>query len=183
MADSAGINGAATEADADRAGLFKGKGGKTWRLKLSDRRAARIVKACQDLPGQHLFQFLDEDGNRRPVGSGDVNQWLHEVTGRDITAKDFRTWAGTVLAATALRELAAFDAAATARANVRDAIERVARRLGNTPTICRNCYVHPEILSSYLDGSLVREVGRQADAELRGAFRPSGPRRPRLSPF
>jgi DNA topoisomerase IB len=112
-------------------------------LKLSDRRAARIVKSCQDLPGQHLFQFIDADGSRRAVGSADVNRWLRDVSGRDITAKDFRTWAGTVLAAIALREFAAVDGASTANANVREAIERVARRLGNTPTICRKCYVHP----------------------------------------
>jgi DNA topoisomerase-1 len=145
---------------------FKGKSGKTWRLKLSDRRAARIVKSCQDLPGQHLFQFVEADGTRRAVGSSDVNRWLREVSGRDITAKDFRTWAGTVLAAIALREFEAVDSASTAKANVRDAIERVARRLGNTPTICRKCYVHPEILTSYLDGALVLEVERRAEAEL-----------------
>ena len=147
---------------------FKGKSGKTWRLKLSDRRAARIVKSCQDLPGQHLFQFIDADGSRRAVGSADVNHWLRDVSGRDITAKDFRTWAGTVLAAIALREFEAVDSAATAKANVREAIERVARRLGNTPTICRKCYVHPEILTSYLDGALALEVERRAEAALRG---------------
>jgi DNA topoisomerase-1 len=147
---------------------FKGKSGKTWRLRLSDRRAARIVKSCQDLPGQHLFQFIDADGSRRAVGSADVNRWLRDVSGRDITAKDFRTWAGTVLAAMALCEFEAVGGATTAKANVRDAIERVARRLGNTPTICRKCYVHPEILSSYLDGNLVLEVTRRAEAELRG---------------
>jgi len=90
------------------------------------------------------------------------------VSGRDITAKDFRTWAGTVLAAMALAEFEAFDAEVTAKANVRDAIERVARRLGNTPTICRKCYVHPEVLSSYLTGGLAVEVERRAAAELRG---------------
>jgi len=147
---------------------FKGKSNKTWRLKLSDRRAARIVKSCQDLPGQHLFQFVDDDGSRRAVGSADVNRWLRDVSGRDITAKDFRTWAGTVLAAIALREFEAVDSDATAKANVREAIERVARRLGNTPTICRKCYVHPEILTSYLDGALALEVERRADAALRG---------------
>ena len=147
---------------------FKGKSGKIWRLRLSDRRAARIVKSCQDIPGQHLFQFIDEDATRRPVGSADVNQWLRDVSGRDITAKDFRTWAGTVLAAMALGEFEAFDTAVTAKANVREAIERVARRLGNTPTICRKCYVHPEVLASYLDGALAFEIERRAAAELRG---------------
>lgn len=149
---------------------FKGKSGKTWRLRLSDRRAARIVKSCQDIPGQHLFQFIDDDGSHRPVGSADVNQWLREVSGRDITAKDFRTWAGTVLAAIALRAFEAADTAVTARANIRDAIEQVARRLGNTPTICRRCYVHPEILAGYLDGSLTLGEDRRGDAEQRGGF-------------
>jgi len=149
---------------------FTGKSGKTWRLKVSDRRVARIVKSCQDLPGQHLFQYLDEDGTRRAVGSADVNAWLREVSGADITAKDFRTWAGTVLAALALSEFEAVDRAVTAKANVRDAIERVARRLGNTPTICRKCYVHPEILDGYLDGALALDVERRAAAELNGAL-------------
>ena len=156
--------------EIDGSGLrfaFKGKSGKTWRLKLTDRRVARIVKSCQDLPGQHLFQYIDEDGSRRPIGSSDVNAWLRDVSGEDITAKDFRTWAGTVLAALALDEFASFDAAVTAKANVRDAIERVAHRLGNTPTICRKCYVHPEILTSYLDGNLALDIERRAEAALR----------------
>ena len=148
---------------------FKGKSGKTWRLKLSDRRAARIVKSCQDIPGQHLFQFIDDDGERRAVDSADVNRWLREVSGAEITAKDFRTWAGTVLAAMALDELGKFDRDVTAKANVRDAIERVAKRLGNTPTICRKCYVHPEILTGYLDGALSLAVEARAAAELAGA--------------
>jgi len=154
---------------------FTGKSGKTWRLRISDRRVARIVKSCQDLPGQHLFQYLDEDGQRRPVGSADVNAWLRAVSGADITAKDFRTWAGTVLAALALSDHAGTGHAATAKANVREAIERVAQRLGNTPTICRKCYVHPEILSSYLDGALALDLSRVADtapAGRRGALRP-----------
>jgi DNA topoisomerase-1 len=147
---------------------FTGKSGKTWQLKVSDRRVARIVKSCQDLPGQHLFQYLDEDGSRHAIGSADVNAWLREVSGRDITAKDFRTWAGTVLAALALSEFEAVDRAVTAKANVREAIERVARRLGNTPTICRKCYVHPEVLDSYLDGGLALDIERRAAAELDG---------------
>ena len=147
---------------------FTGKSGKTWQLKVSDRRVARIVKSCQDLPGQHLFQYLDEHGERRAVGSADVNAWLRDVSGRDITAKDFRTWAGTVLAALALSEFEAVDRAVTAKANVREAIERVARRLGNTPTICRKCYVHPEILDGYLDGALALDIERRAAAELNG---------------
>jgi DNA topoisomerase I len=146
---------------------FKGKSGKTWRLQVKDRRIARIVKACQELPGQELFQYVDENGELKDVTSADVNAYLREITGRDITAKDFRTWAGTVLAAIALREFEAFDSQAGARKNLRAAIERVASRLGNTPTICRKCYVHPEVLSAYTEGTLLLEIKDQVEAELR----------------
>jgi DNA topoisomerase-1 len=145
---------------------FKGKSGKTWRLKVKDRRVARIVKASQDLPGQRLFQYLDEEGQRREVTSADVNAYLKEISGRDITAKDFRTWTGTVLAALALAEFEAFDTDAAAKKNVRAAIESVAARLGNTPAICRKCYVHPEILSTYLDKQLALEIKEEVEEEL-----------------
>jgi DNA topoisomerase-1 len=146
---------------------FTGKSGKQWSLKVKDRRVAKIIKACQELPGQELLQYLDEDGKRQDVTSNDVNAYLKEITGHDITAKDFRTWAGTVLAALALREVESFDTAAQAKRNLRAAIERVAARLGNTPTICRKCYIHPEVLNSYLDGSLVSEIKSAVDSELR----------------
>ena len=146
---------------------FKGKSSKVWHLDFRDRQVAKIVKACQDLPGQHLFQYLDDDGNRHSVSSHDVNAYLHEISGRDITAKDFRTWAGTVLAALALHEFEAVDTQANAKKNVRAAIERVSSRLGNTATICRKCYVHPEILSSYMSGQLLLEIKQEVDAELR----------------
>jgi DNA topoisomerase I len=116
---------------------FKGKSGKVWRLQMRDRRVAKIVKACQELPGQRLFVYLDESGEGREVTSADVNDYLREITGQDITAKDFRTWAGTVMAALALQEFEAFDSGAIAKKNVRAAIEHVASRLGNTPAICR----------------------------------------------
>lgn len=147
---------------------FKGKGGKTWRLKMTDRRVAKIVKACQELPGQELLQYIDENGDRQDVTSSDVNDYLREITGQEITAKDFRTWAGTVLAALALREFESFDSDAKAKKNVRAAIENVATRLGNTPTICRKCYIHPEILDSYVRGSLLLEVKEEVESELRG---------------
>ncbi len=146
---------------------FKGKSGKTWNLKIEDRRIARIVKACQDLPGQDLFQYLDGDGHRQSIASADVNAYLREITGRDITAKDFRTWAGTVLAAMALTEFEAFDSEARAKRNIRAAIDRVATRLGNTPTICRKCYVHPEVFASYLEGHLLLGVRKEVEGELR----------------
>ncbi|KAA2244344.1 DNA topoisomerase IB [Salinarimonas soli] len=145
---------------------FKGKSGKTWRLDVKDRRIAKVVRACQDLPGQDLFGYLDEDGQPRDVTSADVNAYLKEVTGRDVTAKDFRTWAGTVLAALALSEFEAVDSEAKAKKNVRAAIERVASRLGNTPTICRKCYVHPEVITSYLDGDLLLEIREEVEQEL-----------------
>lgn len=147
---------------------FKGKSGKTWRLAVRDRRIARIVRACQELPGQDLFQYLDEDGELQSVTSADVNAYLKEITGRDITAKDFRTWAGTVLAALALAELQMFDSEASARKNIRTAIERVSSRLGNTPTICRKCYVHPEILACYLEGDLLLTVKGEIEQEPQG---------------
>lgn len=141
---------------------FKGKSGKTWALKVQNRRVANIVKACQELPGQRLFQYIDESGELREVTSADVNAYLKETTGRDITAKDFRTWAGTVLAAIALQEFEAFDSQAGFKKNVKAAIESVAQRLGNTPTICRKCYVHPEILASYQQGELVLDKPEEA---------------------
>ncbi|HZH09132.1 MAG TPA: DNA topoisomerase IB [Microvirga sp.] len=146
---------------------FKGKSGKTWKLQVKDRRVAKIVKACQDLPGQDLFQYLDENGERQSITSSDVNAYLKEITGRDITAKDFRTWAGTVLAAMALAEFEQFDSEAKAKKNIRAAIEQVSARLGNTPTICRKCYVHPEVFSCYLEGGLLLEIKEEIEAELR----------------
>lgn len=153
-------------AGSDLTFRFKGKSGKEWNLSLKDRRVARIVKACQDLPGQELFQYLDGDGARRDVTSGDVNDYLREITDQDITAKDFRTWAGTVLAALALREFESFDSEAVAKKNVRSAIEAVAARLGNTPTICRKCYIHPQLIDCYLEGGLLLQVKDAVETEL-----------------
>jgi DNA topoisomerase-1 len=145
---------------------FKGKSGKTWRLQVKNRRIAKIVRACQELPGQRLFQYQD-DGELREVTSADVNAYLKEITGRDVTAKDFRTWAGTVMAALALQEFEAIDTQAAQKKNIRAAIERVAARLGNTPTICRKCYVHPEVLNAYVEGQLLLEVRKEAGNALR----------------
>jgi DNA topoisomerase-1 len=144
---------------------FRGKTGKVWKLAISDRRIARIVRSCQDLPGQHLFQYEAEDGIHA-VTSEDVNAYLREVTGEDISAKDFRTWAGTVLAAVALSEYEAVDSEAAAKRNIRRAIESVAARLGNTPTICRKCYVHPEILQCYFEGELAQTLTAKIEREL-----------------
>ncbi|MBI0434090.1 DNA topoisomerase IB [Roseomonas sp. KE0001] len=149
---------------------FRGKSGKEWRLALRDRRVAKVVRACQELPGQALFQYIDGEGERRGIDSADVNAYLRAISGHDITAKDFRTWAGTVLAAMALSEFERADTEAAARRNVRQAIERAAARLGNTPTICRTCYVHPEVLEGYMSGALLLQVKRQVEAELSGAL-------------
>jgi DNA topoisomerase I len=145
---------------------FTGKGGKHWSLTVRDRRVARIVRACQELPGQELLQYVDEEGKRQDINSSDVNEYLRQITGEEITSKDFRTWAGTLSAALALNELENFDPARQAKKNVRMAVERVAARLGNTPTICRKCYIHPEVVNSYLHGSLVLEIKSEVGREL-----------------
>lgn len=137
---------------------FTGKSGRQWSLRMRDRRIAKIIRACQELPGQELLQYLDEEGKPQDVTSSDVNAYLKEITGQDISAKDFRTWAATVLTVMALGEMQSFDTVAQAKRNVRTAIGSVAARLGNTPTVCRKCYVHPEVLNSYLNGNLVPEV-------------------------
>ena len=145
---------------------FKGKSGKMWNLDLKDRRVSKVVRSIQELPGQHLFQYLDEDGRRQPVDSADVNDYLREITGEDVTAKDFRTWAGTVLASMALAEFEAVDSQALMKKNVKAAIESVAAKLGNTPTICRKCYVHPHVVDSYLDGGLLEGIRQKVEEEL-----------------
>jgi DNA topoisomerase-1 len=134
--------------------VFTGKSGKSWKLTLKDRRVAKVVKAAQDLPGQRLFQYLDDSGAVQQVTSTDVNAYLREISGRDISAKDFRTWGGTVLAAAEFAALGDFDTQTLAKAKVKHAIKQVSGTLGNTPTICRKCYVHPLLIESYLEGTL-----------------------------
>jgi DNA topoisomerase-1 len=154
---------------------FRGKSGVERALDLHDRRLARVVKRCQDLPGQELFQYVDADGSRHDVTSADVNEYLHQVAGQEFTAKDFRTWAGTVLAARALQEFEAFDSQAQAKRNVLRAIESVARRLGNTKAVCRKCYVHPAVLDAYLDGSLLQILNQRVAGEIRESLRDLSP--------
>src|SRR5207253_11221700 len=129
---------------------FKGKSGKRHAIAITDRRLARIVKRCQDIPGYELFQYLDGDGNRHSIGSADVNEYLREISGDEFTAKDFRTWAGTVLASASLKRLRAARSTAEAKRNVVRVITAVAERLGNTPAICRRCYIHPDVIDSYV---------------------------------
>jgi DNA topoisomerase-1 len=131
---------------------FRGKSGVPHSVALTDRRIARIVQRCQELPGQELFQYLDDDGRRQSVDAGDINEYLRRISGRQVTAKDFRTWAGTTLAAAALRELGGFKSEKQAKANIVSAIDQVSKRLGNTRAVCRKYYVHPVILEAYFDG-------------------------------
>ncbi|MFN2568772.1 MAG: DNA topoisomerase IB [Candidatus Dormibacteria bacterium] len=138
---------------------FRGKSGKVHSVNVRDRRVATIVKRCQDLPGHELFQYVEPDGARGTVESEDVNAYLGYVTGQPFTAKDFRTWAGTVLAACALRDMES-GSTVQARRNITQVVASVAHRLGNTPAVCRKCYVHPDVITSHLDGSLPAGVGR-----------------------
>lgn len=125
------------------------------------------MRRCRDIPGQELFQYIDDDGERRTVGSGDVNAYLREIAGEEFTAKDFRTWAGTVLATLALQEFETFDSNTEAKRNIVRAIERVAERLGNTPAVCRKCYIHPAVLDAYLEGSMLDSLRARAETEMR----------------
>jgi DNA topoisomerase-1 len=149
---------------------FKGKSGIQHAIDLSDARLARIVKACRDLPGYELFQYLDENGSRQVIDSADVNEYLRAISGEDFTAKDFRTWAGTVLAAAELSSARRCSSAAEARRNIGRAVESVAKRLGNTKTVCRKSYIHPAIFDAYLEGSVLR-AGERAVVMLLRRFR------------
>lgn len=154
---------------------FKGKSGKQHEIDVHDAALARLVKHCQDLPGQELFAYEDESGTTRDVGSQDVNAYLREIAGDDFTAKDFRTWAGTVLAAIALREFREVTSRKEAMKNVVTAVEAVARMLGNTPAICRKCYVHPAIVDSYLERGTLEVVKQRAGRKINqslGTLRP-----------
>jgi DNA topoisomerase-1 len=149
---------------------FRGKSGVERAIDLESPTLARIVKRCQDLPGQELLQYVDDDSQVCDIGSADVNDYLRRISGLEISAKDFRTWAGTALAVRALQEFEEFDSNARAKRNVTAAIERVARRLGNTATVCRNCYVHPAIIDAYLDRSLMETLKNRTERELRGGI-------------
>jgi len=145
---------------------FKGKSGVAHQVEFCNRQMANIVKRCQDLPGQDLFQYLDQDDEPQTVSSDDINRYLREITGEEFTAKDFRTWAGTVLAAEALASFEEVDSDSGAKKNIVAAIESVAARLGNTKTICRKCYVHPAVIDAYLEGDTVETVMKRAKKEI-----------------
>jgi DNA topoisomerase-1 len=142
---------------------FKGKSGIRHEVGVKDRRLAKIIRQLQDLPGQEIFQYVDDEGEVRDVTSQDVNDYLREITGEDFTAKDFRTWAGTVLAAMALNAQERFKNKTQAKKNIKDAISAVAKILGNTPTICRKCYVHPAVLETYLEGGMIEGLKQKTE--------------------
>jgi DNA topoisomerase-1 len=137
---------------------FRGKSGKEHRVKLTDARLAKIVKKCMDLPGYELFQYLDENGEAHAIDSADVNEYLREISGEEFTAKHFRTWAGTVQAARLLRECGTRETKKETKSCLVKVVAEVAERLGNTPAVCRKCYVDPLVMKSYLDGSLIPEL-------------------------
>jgi DNA topoisomerase-1 len=148
---------------------FRGKSGKEHEVDVTHRRIAKIVSKLQDVPGQDLFQYVDDDGEVRDITSQDVNQYLREVTNDDFSAKDFRTLAGTVLTAMALTAHEKFDTKKQAKANIKTAIAAVSKILGNTPAICRKCYVHPAIFESYfgrqsIDG--LKQITEEAKENL-----------------
>ena len=144
--------------------IFRGKSGVRRAVDVSDRRLARIIRRCQDLPGHELFQYVDDGGTTHVIDSADVNDYLREITGGEFTAKDFRTWAGTVLAAEALRACEECATRTGRRRNVVAAIKATARRLGNTVAVCRKCYVHPAVVEAYLEGSLTEALRRNGAA-------------------
>jgi len=155
---------------------FKGKSNKNHVIELKDRRLARMVKRCRDLPGHELFQYLDDEGHPHSIDSGDVNQYLQEITGQSFTAKDFRTWAGTILAALSLEAIGPAETVTEAKRNVVTAIKEVATKLGNTPAICRKCYVHPEVINAYMDGSLFETFKDMIEDNLQGTAEKLSPK-------
>ncbi|MBD2460915.1 DNA topoisomerase IB [Oscillatoria sp. FACHB-1407] len=145
---------------------FRGKSGVEHDIELSDRRLAKIVKRCQDIPGHELFQYIDEDGQRQTIHSGDVNSYLRSITGEDFTAKDFRTWSGTVQAALELKDLGTASSQTEAKKNITQAIKNVAEKLGNRPATCRKYYVHPAVLEAYSEGTLIPLLEQWEDARV-----------------
>ncbi len=145
---------------------FRGKSGVQHEVDLADRRLGRIVKKVQELPGQELFGYIAEDDEVRDIKSQDVNAYLQEITGEDFTAKDFRTWAGTVLAAVALNAVGPAQTATEGKSNVKTAVGAVAKILGNTPTVCRKCYIHPGVLETYLSGEMIEGLRRKTEQAL-----------------
>jgi len=145
---------------------FRGKSGKQHEVDVTDRHIAKIVSKLQDLPGQDLFQYVNGDGQVRDISSQDVNAYVREITGEDFSAKDFRTLAGTVLTAIALQAQEKFETKKQAKANISAAIKAVAKILGNTPAICRKCYVHPAVFESYVDKKSIEGLRQMTEETL-----------------
>ena len=143
---------------------FRGKSGKHHTIDVNDWRLAHVVKQCRDLPGQELFQYVDAEGNRQGVGSGDINGYVREATGQEFTTKDFRTWWASVLAVTALREMQPGGTRTQSEKNVVVALDAVAGLLGNTRSVCRKSYVHPGVIECYVDGALPEILERRPTA-------------------
>jgi DNA topoisomerase-1 len=159
---------------------FRGKSGVPHSVAVTDRRIARVVQRCQELPGQELFQYLDDNGRRQSVDAGDINDYLRRITGRQVTAKDFRTWAGTTLAAAAFRELGSFKTEKQGKAHIVAAIDQISKRLGNTRAVCRKYYVHPAIIEAYLQGVTIPPTPVDV-RQLRTSGGPPGLRRDEIA--
>lgn len=144
---------------------FRGKSRVHHTINLRDRRLAAIINRCSDLPGYELFQYLDSAGSPHTIDSSDVNEYLRQITEQDFTAKDFRTWAASVLATVTLREFEPFTSETQAKNNIVLAVEAVASRLGNSPSVCRKCYIHPAVLEAYLEGSPTKDAKHRFDEE------------------
>jgi DNA topoisomerase-1 len=151
---------------------FRGKSGKDHEVDVQDKRLARIVRMCRDVPGQDLFQYVDEDGAHRPITSGDVNAYLRDITGEDFTAKDFRTWGGTMLAILAFRECEPCTTFNQAKKQVTATIKQIAEELGNTPAVCRKYYVHPLVIDAYQDGTLTEVLSHLKLSKQANGLRP-----------
>lgn len=149
---------------------FRGKSGVEHEIELNDRRLSKIVKRCQDIPGQDLFQYIDEENQYQTISSSDVNEYLKEISNQDFTAKDFRTWAGTVLAVTHLAEMELCNSETAAKKNITQAIKAVAAYLGNRPATCRKYYVHPAVLEAYLDQSFHNVMEEHAEKPMQNAY-------------
>ncbi len=150
---------------------FTGKSNQDWSIKLYDKKIARILHHCEEIPGQKLFKYLDENNNQHEIASQDVNNYLHEISGLNISAKDFRTWAGTVLTSIYLQEFTVCQSISQAKKNVTQAIKKAAQKLGNTPTICRQCYIHPVIITTYLSGDLLKQFNKMKKSSSRKALK------------
>jgi DNA topoisomerase I len=151
---------------------FKGKSGKIWNVAVKDRRVAKVLSRCQELPGQQLFQYLDEDGSVRAITSRGINAYLKSAAGVTVTAKDFRTWSGTMLCALALSDQRVEKSEARVRRQIAEAVRFVASRLGNTPAICRSAYIHPRVLTAFRNNDLAKQFRSLKSKALQSGLRP-----------